>query len=51
MLDHGVRFLEASRREIYGIVAVFEDLCGNRRDLIERAQLSGIAVAGCCIRA
>jgi catechol 2,3-dioxygenase-like lactoylglutathione lyase family enzyme len=32
----GVRFLEAPRRESYGTVAVFEDLCGNRWDLIER---------------
>ncbi len=32
----GVRFLEAPRHEVYGIVAVFEDLYGNRWDLIER---------------
>jgi catechol 2,3-dioxygenase-like lactoylglutathione lyase family enzyme len=32
----GVRFLETPRRESYGIVAVFEDLHGNRWDLIER---------------
>ncbi|THD58724.1 VOC family protein [Phenylobacterium sp.] len=31
----GVRFLEAPRREPYGAVAVFEDLYGNRWDLIE----------------
>src|SRR5690349_7313326 len=31
----GVRFLEAPRREPYGVVAVFEDLYGNRWDLIE----------------
>jgi catechol 2,3-dioxygenase-like lactoylglutathione lyase family enzyme len=31
----GVRFLEAPRREPYGTVAVFEDLYGNRWDLIE----------------
>lgn len=31
----GVRFLEAPRHEPYGIVAVFEDLYGNRWDLIE----------------
>ena len=31
----GVRFLEAPRREAYGTVAVFEDLYGNRWDLIE----------------
>lgn len=31
----GVRFLEAPRHEPYGVVAVFEDLYGNRFDLIE----------------
>ena len=31
----GVRFLEAARQEPYGTVAVFEDLYGNRWDLIE----------------
>jgi catechol 2,3-dioxygenase-like lactoylglutathione lyase family enzyme len=35
MLAAGVRFLEAPRREPYGAVAVFEDLYGNRWDLIE----------------
>jgi catechol 2,3-dioxygenase-like lactoylglutathione lyase family enzyme len=34
----GVRFLEAPRREAYGAVAVFEDLYGNRWDLIEPAR-------------
>ncbi len=34
--ERGVRFLEAPRHESYGIVAVFEDLYGNRWDLIER---------------
>lgn len=32
----GVRFIEAPRHETYGTVAVFEDLYGNRWDLIER---------------
>jgi len=32
----GVRFLEEPRREPYGSVAVFEDLYGNRWDLLER---------------
>ena len=32
--DAGVRFLEAPRREVYGMVVVFEDLYGNRWDLI-----------------
>ncbi|PKR88607.1 extradiol dioxygenase [Pleomorphomonas diazotrophica] len=31
----GVRFLEEPRHEAYGTVAVFEDLYGNRWDLIE----------------
>lgn len=35
MLAAGVRFLEAPRREAYGSVAVFEDLYGNRWDLLE----------------
>ncbi|WP_245832659.1 VOC family protein [Sphingomonas mucosissima] len=33
----GVRFVEPLRRQDYGTVAVFEDLYGNRWDLIERA--------------
>ncbi|MQT11355.1 VOC family protein [Segnochrobactrum spirostomi] len=33
----GVRFVEAPRQESYGTVAVFEDLYGNRWDLIEHA--------------
>jgi catechol 2,3-dioxygenase-like lactoylglutathione lyase family enzyme len=33
----GVRFLEPPRREAYGTVAVFEDLYGNRWDLIQPA--------------
>ncbi len=32
----GVNFAEAPRHEPYGIVAVFEDLYGNKWDLIER---------------
>jgi catechol 2,3-dioxygenase-like lactoylglutathione lyase family enzyme len=36
MTTAGVRFLEAPRHEPYGTVAVFEDLYGNRWDLIER---------------
>lgn len=32
---HGVKFIEAPREEAYGTVAVFEDLYGNRWDLIE----------------
>ncbi|WP_228718431.1 VOC family protein [Kitasatospora acidiphila] len=33
----GVRFLEEPREEPYGTVAVFEDLYGNRWDLLEPA--------------
>lgn len=35
MQARGVRFVEAPRHESYGTVAVFEDMCGNRWDLIE----------------
>ena len=35
MLARGGRFLEAPRHEPYGTVAVFEDLYGNRWDLLE----------------
>jgi len=35
---HGVRFCEAPRQEAYGTVAVFEDLYGNRWDLLQPAQ-------------
>jgi catechol 2,3-dioxygenase-like lactoylglutathione lyase family enzyme len=34
-LQQGVKFIEAPRHEPYGTVAVFEDLYGNRWDLIE----------------
>lgn len=37
MVAAGVRFLEEPRVEPYGTVAVFEDLCGNRWDLVEPA--------------
>ncbi len=33
----GVRFVEAPRHEAYGTVAVFEDLYGNRWDLLQPA--------------
>lgn len=36
MTAAGVRFLETPRREPYGSVAVFEDLYGNRWDLLEQ---------------
>ncbi len=35
MLDRGVAFIEQPREESYGLVAVFEDLYGNRWDLLE----------------
>lgn len=35
LTDRGVRFLEAPRREPYGTVAVFEDLYGNKWDLVQ----------------
>ena len=35
MTSHGVRFLEEPRHEPHGIVAVFQDLCGNKWDLIQ----------------
>jgi catechol 2,3-dioxygenase-like lactoylglutathione lyase family enzyme len=35
-VERGVSFVEAPRVEPYGTVAVFEDLYGNRWDLIER---------------
>lgn len=37
----GVRFLEQPRQESYGMVAVFEDCCGNRWDLIGRTRGHG----------
>lgn len=35
MESHGVIFLESPRREFYGTVAVFEDLYGNKWDLLQ----------------
>jgi catechol 2,3-dioxygenase-like lactoylglutathione lyase family enzyme len=35
MTAAGVRFVEAPRHEAYGVVAVFEDISGNRWDLIQ----------------
>jgi catechol 2,3-dioxygenase-like lactoylglutathione lyase family enzyme len=37
MQAHGVRFCEEPRHEIYGKVVVFEDLYGNRFDLLQPA--------------
>lgn len=36
LLSKGVRFLEAPRKEAYGHVTVFEDIYGNRWDLLEK---------------
>jgi catechol 2,3-dioxygenase-like lactoylglutathione lyase family enzyme len=36
MAARGVRFNEQPREESYGVVAVFEDLYGNKWDLIQR---------------
>jgi catechol 2,3-dioxygenase-like lactoylglutathione lyase family enzyme len=41
MLAVGVRFVESPRHEAYGTVAVFEDLYGNRWDLIEYRSHAG----------
>jgi catechol 2,3-dioxygenase-like lactoylglutathione lyase family enzyme len=42
----GVRFLEVPREESYGTVVVFEDLYGNRWDLIQRRATSDHRGAG-----
>jgi predicted enzyme related to lactoylglutathione lyase len=38
MTAFGVHFLETPRDEVYGKVAVFEDLYGNRWDLLQPAR-------------
>ena len=38
MRDAGIAFVREPKTEPYGTVAVFEDLCGNRWDLIELSQ-------------
>jgi catechol 2,3-dioxygenase-like lactoylglutathione lyase family enzyme len=35
MKERGIKFLETPREEAYGTVAVFEDLYGNKWDLLE----------------
>ncbi len=42
MLDKGIRFVRSPVKEIYGTVAVFEDLYGNLWDLIEPAQRKAV---------
>lgn len=44
--ERGVRFTEPARNEPYGKVAVFEDIYGNRWDLIQPSRLTGNAPAG-----
>ena len=46
MTAAGVRFVEAPRHEPYGTVAVFEDLYGNRWDLIQPAGAAAGPPAG-----
>jgi len=38
MKSHGVTFLEEPRHESYGTVVVFQDICGNKWDLIQRKE-------------
>jgi catechol 2,3-dioxygenase-like lactoylglutathione lyase family enzyme len=40
--SRGVTFCESPRREDYGIVAVFEDLYGNRWDLVQPRAMSSL---------
>ena len=40
MTAKGVRFVREPRDEPYGTVAVFEDLYGNRWDLLQRKEVS-----------
>jgi catechol 2,3-dioxygenase-like lactoylglutathione lyase family enzyme len=35
MRSNGVQFIEQPRQEVYGLVAVFQDLYGNKWDLIQ----------------
>lgn len=39
--SRGVTFVEGPREEEYGLVAVFEDLYGNRWDLVQRRRAAG----------
>jgi putative acetyltransferase len=43
--ERGVRFVEEPRHEPYGTVAVFEDLYGNRWDLIEVKPMDDLAIS------
>ena len=44
MVDEGIRFIREPKEQDYGTVAVFEDLYGNRWDLLELVE--GHAMAG-----
>lgn len=43
-VDRGVTFVEPPRHESYGTVAVFEDIYGNRWDLIQHSGYFGLAL-------
>jgi lactoylglutathione lyase len=40
MKERGVNFQEAPREESYGTVAVLQDICGNRWDLLQMNKTS-----------
>jgi catechol 2,3-dioxygenase-like lactoylglutathione lyase family enzyme len=46
MAARGVHFVESPRDEPYGRVVVFEDLCGNRWDLLETPAAAAARRAG-----
>ncbi|TBR38264.1 VOC family protein [Marinomonas agarivorans] len=46
MLDNGIRFVREPIKQDYGIVAVFEDLYGNRWDLLELNSEHPLATRG-----
>ena len=41
MVDSGIHFIRLPKQEVYGMVAVFEDLYGNKWDLLGTKQKSG----------
>ena len=45
LLSRGVEFSEEPRDEVYGTVAVFLDLYGNRWDLVQPRQVDQVAAA------
>jgi catechol 2,3-dioxygenase-like lactoylglutathione lyase family enzyme len=44
LVARGVKFVKAPHREAYGMVAVFEDLYGNKWDLIEQKWATSAAL-------